>query len=370
MPLADGVSRSLYALTKDAQSWYSQLAYAPDKGRYASMRLHQVLFNELVRVRQIVNDEAECELLTCAYRNGEGKIRNDFWMLKKNIVFLKDLLQKKVDVNVIPLLQGKPSDTIALTWPWHNPKTRLTYMAGTRFVRCKNKDTSLSYAVSLLNPITLKRELAFIAKKYAIGDIPESPQLKIKLFLTILKKWARGCSIIPYVFGGCSIGYRFTHNNFYKTSSKVLGEDTSFWKRCPSVQGPLQGIDCSGLVLRAAQLAGMPYAHKNTSAIAASLRLLTKNEQLEEGDIVWYNCHVMVVSDKKKNELIEAIGYESGYGKVHALPLRKVFEGITTYDDLLSAYYEQKPLNRLTASGQPYKNLDAIKIFKLMSIWS
>ena len=37
------------------------------------------------------------------------------------------------------------------------------------------------------------------------------------------------------------------------------------------------------------------------------LAFLKKGEALEEGDLIWYSGHVMIVSDIKKNRLIEAL---------------------------------------------------------------
>jgi hypothetical protein len=369
VPVTDVAGRSLSLLPaiKDAKSWYSAMPYAPDKGHYACMRLHQLLFNEVVRVKQILNDEAECELLTCFYHNAEGKVRRNCWVLKKNLLFLKDLLHKS-ELECIPLPYGRESahiSIVTLIWPWHNPKTKQTYSVGTRFVRCKKKDTKFSYAVHMFNPNTHKKELGFISKRSACLENLKKPS--VKTFLDILKKWAYPSLIIPYVLGGCSIGHRYPHNNFSRSSAKVAGEDISFWKRYGHSSTPLEGMDCSGLLLRAAQIAGLPYFFKNTRALVDSLRPLKPGESLEEGDLIWYAGHVMIVSDKKKHELIEAVGYDSGYGKVHTIALNKVFENISHYHELLEAYHAQKPLRRLSATEEPYKPLDAIKLLKLKS---
>jgi hypothetical protein len=42
----------------------------------------------------------------------------------------------------------------------------------------------------------------------------------------------------------------------------------------------------------------------------------------------------MIVSDVKKNEVIEVRGYESGYGDLHILPLSQCFSGVKSFADL------------------------------------
>ena len=120
------------------------------------------------------------------------------------------------------------------------------------------------------------------------------------------------------------------------------------------------------MLLTAAQIVGLPYYAKNTRAIYNSLRPLLKEDVLEEGDLIWYEGHVLVVSDIPKNFVIEAVGYESGFAKVHQISLDKVFADIHDYKDLILAHHMQQPLKRLDILGNPVRSVQQLKLFKLI----
>src|SRR5205814_4688733 len=122
--------------------------------------------------------------------------------------------------------------------------------------------------------------------------------------------------------------------------------DYSFYEHERDTQSPKNGFDCSGVILRAAQIAGIPYFCKNTTTIAQCLTPLKSEQQLREGDLILIKGHVMIVSDITKNLLIEARSYGHGYGKLHEISIDQVFEGIETYKDLCDAYYEKKVVKR------------------------
>ncbi len=139
----------------------------------------------------------------------------------------------------------------------------------------------------------------------------------------------------------------------------------SFWQR-PTDEYPASGADCSGMLLTAAQSAGISYFSKNTKALVHDHgKLLKKGEKIEKGDLIYYFGHVMVVSDLEKSLLIEAIGYEAGYGKVQEISLAQAFSHIKTYDDLMQAYRSKRFLKRLNSQGKPYRSVHGVKLFKL-----
>ncbi len=72
------------------------------------------------------------------------------------------------------------------------------------------------------------------------------------------------------------------------------------------------GYDCSEFVMRMAKIAGVDFPWKTTTAIERSRRALDSQDLLEEGDLIWVQGHVMVVSNIERNEIIESRGYGSG----------------------------------------------------------
>ena len=107
--------------------------------------------------------------------------------------------------------------------------------------------------------------------------------------------------------------------------SMLPGRAYAYWQRESVYQRPLAGFDCSASYTLCGTNCWDAVLLLKLLATYFLLALLKKGEALEEGDLIWYNGHVMIVSDVKKNRLIEAAGYESGWGKVHEIALDKVF---------------------------------------------
>ncbi len=350
--------------------------FAPDKGHDSCLRVHQLKFNETVI---IVSDpslaEVECVASNFYYLDKHTKKRSNFWMLKEHLVPLKKLAQT-IDLTHIPQpisLQQLPREynkhVLTLTMPWQDRKSNNTYSVGTRFCRCPSRDTKDTYAVYLINGKNCSEEVANIARTKALVHYPTTPQKATELFVILLKKWAHQKEMIPYVYGGCSFIQTTGDRGFYRGKSRKYGHPTAFWQRKGTFSKPLAGFDCSGLVLTAAQVSGIPYYCKNTYALMKQLRPLEIDEPLEKGDLLWYNHHVMIVSDVSKNLLIEAVGYDSGYGKLHEIEVKKLFRGITDYKGLIKAHHTKHALMRLNSKGKPYKTIHRLKILKLKSVW-
>lgn len=124
-------------------------------------------------------------------------------------------------------------------------------------------------------------------------------------------------------------------------------------------------MDCSCLVLRAAQIAGLPYYFKNTTTLVKNLNDVPENESLEEGDLIWFPGHVMIISDLEKHELVDAVSYSSGHGILRSTPLAGFFEGITTYDQLRSVGKEKGKLNLLNKERAVYKTVDQFRLLRM-----
>ena len=372
VPVADASAMPLSEYG-EVVSLYERLPSAPDKGVCGCLRIHQLKCNELVTIkRQTSEHEYECKASNFIYTNTEGKQSSTFWILKKHLIPLKEL-PKERDKLPPPIDKSRsPEDynlgVLTLTWPWCDAKSKKTYSVGTRFARCPEKDGA-AYAVYAYNTKKRVYEVRYVPRENALVDYPKTPEETVSCFMKLIKRWIYESSgLIPYVFGGCSFTGAPVKESFKICQKKLLGRAYSYWQRESLSQGPLVGFDCSALILCAAQIVGMPYYVKTTSQLKTSLRLLKKGEALEEGDLIWYNGHVMIVSDIKKNMLIEAAGYESGWGKVHEIALDKVFNQ-KEYGQLLASYHKRSFLRRLTSKGKPYRSIYRLKIYKLKSIW-
>ena len=147
--------------------------------------------------------------------------------------------------------------------------------------------------------------------------------------------------------------------------TKHLPQPQRRWFSYPTYNlKPATGFDCSGVILRAAQIAGLPYFYKNTVTILNNLKPLTATDELADGDLIWLPAHIMVVSDVAQQLCIEARHYAHGYGKVHEIPIQKVFGNIPHYAALKQAHLNQTPIDRLDRQGQVRQQVK-IKLLKL-----
>ena len=190
-----------------------------------------------------------------------------------------------------------------------------------------------------------------------------SPSARRQQFVALVRSWAHQANgFIPYVWGGCS----FTHTSWPHTFDEIETDNNqSYFALKNYLHTPKPGLDCSGLVYRAAQLVGIPYFCKNTFTIEHTLTRLQPGQQLREGDLIVVPGHVMIVSDIANNLLVEARSYHHGHGKVHEIELGKVFKDITSYTDLAAAYSSKAPLYRIDSNG---KARDTFTQFALMQL--
>lgn len=375
VPVADVSGQSLKACTNSVTSCYKRFPCAPDKGPFACLRLHQLTFNQVVTIiKELPTGEVFVSVPNLFYLDGLHRKRTGFWMLKKDLVPLTSLKKDSLK-SVPPPLESKKralqcsKNVLTLKVPWFDRKTARIYSAGTRFVRDSSHDTRKGYAVVIYDPDLKKTVQSSVPKRKAL-ILPSHDFYKARaVFLALLRSWAHQPSgLVPYVYGGCSFTMQCPKKGFRRISGTRCGKKVSYWERTGFTATPRVGFDCSNMILCAAQIAGLPYFFKNTLALVTSMHLLKRNEKLEEGDLVWYSGHVMVVSNLKKNLLIEAIGYESGYGCVHEVPVHKVFSGIKNFDQLTRAHYTKRFTRRLNSKGKPWRSVYRLKILKLKSI--
>lgn len=377
IPVADAVIKSMksYDNAKSVDELYKELPMSPEKGLYGFLRLHQLLFNEVVSVLKVEDQEVECQFPGFFYTDKFGLKHNSFWILKKNILMLKDINSYILRSIPQPFRDFENNlflnNILTLSWPWYDCVTKRTYSAGTRFVRLAKKDNNNSYAILIFDNEKMKSLVAYVPHSLAVVNYPKDYDEALRKFVLLLKSWVYSNSgFIPYLWGGASFTKKIAKNNFSLVNKSFLNKEISIWIRPDYKNKVSTGYDCASLVLRAAQIIGMPYFCKNTSAISQTLRPLKVDEVLEEGDLIWLPGHVLVVSDIKNNKVIEQAGYSSGYGILHEIELEKVFNKVKTYSDLVNLYYQKKRLKRLCRLGEGNGRSTKFLILKMKSIWN
>ena len=339
-------------------------------------RLHQLLFNEIVTVVEEKEDEVRVKNSSCFYIAKDNPApQHAYWMLKKNLVPFQELENKSIDINHFPdpITFEDPNSLIdeqvvTLALPWYDANTNQIFSAGTRFLRaCEQQDSNADVPVHIFDPATMISTITIIPASVLMIAPPESIAEKIKLFVQVLKAWANPESgFIPYVLGGSSFTIT-TNKPALEKYGTCQGADCSYYEIQDFNHAPKPGFDCSNLITRAAQLAGIPFFFKNSLTIATYLKPLQPGQQLETGDIFWKKGHVIVVSDTEKNTVIEARGYTNGAGSVQEIELNKVFQNVSTCDDFSVAWRNKQAVERLGEDGTV---IDSISDYKLLSLRS
>jgi len=392
VPIAEitGQPVKVYDKETPAIQVYNSLPICGKTGEYACPRIHQLVYNETVTVLEERNDEILIQIPHVFYITGVNphKKIDTYWTLKQYVTPYNNVVTSKNNSLYIPepichtpsnnVINTTPHQkVITLMAPYYEPTFKIFFSAGTRFVlqestthiHQKSQDI---YTVWAFDPIKKKYSSLSIPKNYALIT-HSTPDQQKKDFLKVVRNWAHQKNgFIPYVWGGCSVTHLCTDTQFdiLEQHSKNNANVYSYYQ-WPHYNYPIQpGLDCAGLINRAAQLCGIPFYYKNSFTIGQKLGQLTQKDTLEEGDIIWFPGHVIIVSDLKNNLLIEARGYNHGYGKVHEIPIHEQFKDIKTYDQLIAAYHAQKPIERLKRDGAVASTIYNIKLLKLSSVWS
>lgn len=366
VPVADLLLRPIKS-RNIAHIYASLFSASPQKGQYACLRGHQGIFNEQVSVTQELDAEVQICLTNCFFETALSMGKQSFyWTLKENIIIPEDFLIPQ-DLFPEPIRYNEyfsDDQVITLAMPWHDMQTNKVYSVGTRFKRERSLDESDLFGIIYYDYDSKSIKIAQIQKDICLADVScLSLAERQNLFVTILRRWAK-CSnnTIAYVWGGTSWTLP-SSNSFSLIEDTIFDTPVAYWVR-PHSSVPLSGFDCSGLILRAAQIAGLPYYFKNTTTIMHYLREISDNESVEAGDIIWCPGHVMIVSDVEKNTLVESRGYASGDGKVLEVSLDKRFTTISQYEALKIACLNHTPLKTIGANKNRY-----YKILKLSSLW-
>lgn len=375
VPVADMVGESLQCLAAaniTVDMLYKQIPFTPQEGKYSCLRIHQLLFNERVFVELETEEEVKCHLYTVFYETFTPFKRNtSFWTQKKNIARL-DMLKSTMH-NAVPMAYSLDfatvnNDNIAtLTVPMRSEQTQATYSGGTRFVRLPLLDTATHYAIALPQYTNNQWSIDFVEQECAVVQYPQEEQEIRQRFVATLKQWTHENSLMPCVFGGCSILDFYEENIFSPTTFTIDNEPMIGWMR-ENARYPYTGCDASGLIARAAQIVGIPYFYKNTTTARNNLKVIDPSKEvIQHGDLIWSPGHLMVIADITPCTIIEAVSYSSGYGIVHQLPLAMMFEGIATLDELINNYSNQQALVRLDAQGNSIRTIDNYCFLRLLA---
>lgn len=371
VPVADLLLKPITSRSEKSCT-YAHIAASPEKGQYACPRAHQGLFNERVEILQEVGDEVQIAISNCFYETPFSlEKQHFFWTLRSSIITDKELekIGLSHDIFPEPICFDKvlpTDDVVTLLLPWHDTATGLIYSVGTRFKRYAAYDTPEGFGVIWYDQHTAHIRCATVpAGMSTAGYHTLSLDERQKIFVHILRLWVhhnKPQEAIAYVWGGTS-WTRSCSDTFSLVHGEQFGQPVAFWIR-PDLLSPCSGFDCSGLILRAAQIAGLPYFFKNTTTILHYLRPRSTRERLEEGDLIWCPGHVMVVSNLKDNLVIEARGYASGHGSVQEAKLEDRFQEIQSYDQLVEACRRHQVL-----TSQHGREPRRYQLLKLSSLW-
>jgi hypothetical protein len=333
-------------------------------------RIGQLLFNDVIDIIDQYKDELCISTLNQFYcTTSDKKPRTNYWTHKKNILPLSKIKNK--ECIPIPLnFKNKTSESthkyVTLKKPFFDHKNNRLFSAGTRFKKIPDHQDKKTETVSMVSKKTLPTTLK-IPKSY-LTPHNLSQQEEINLFIQILKEYAHlRNGKIPYVFGGNSLAKQDNKPCKEKFITKN-GNRLNFFTTNENQKGPYTGVDCASLIYRCAQIAGLPFFTKNSSAIYHHLRPLQKDEEIENGDIIYIPGHIMAVTDKDRNLIVESRTQSHGYGFVHEIAVEKLFKEIETLDDIKKYHFSKRSVTRINKEKKSIGK-KTITILKLTSIF-
>lgn len=361
VPITDCLGKSAQKIDPSisVEDFYHNIPYSPEYGSYSCPRIHQCLYNEMGTLIKETEDEVLVEF-PHFYFLVNNKPHSRFWLKKDSICRITSnhkyipqpyTADNKYDKSIVTLMH-----------PWHDQETNIWYSAGTRFVRSYD-DTAYELGISLVDFGSMSVRKASITRHLAVINEPRTIHTSKQLFIDILRQWIDDYKVVPYVWGGCSYIERKPFDDYSLIQASRQEKDIAYWDRPGN--SPHSGCDCSGLVLRVAQIAGINYFCKNTTTIGKTLQDVSSFDELEEGDLILIPGHIMVVADLSEHTLIDAASYNSGYGCLREVPLSYTFEGIETYEELFEASQSAGELTLLTHEGNPLKTVSYVRLLRL-----
>ncbi|MGM0440269.1 MAG: hypothetical protein ACQEP8_04040 [Chlamydiota bacterium] len=352
---------------------------------YNNARLHQVVFNNLVKIVDERADEAKIELPALQVKSDKNKPATPLrgWILKSSILEVTALQAKNLAAKKLPHPFSSKAcrKEVTLKFPHKVLKHKKVYSAGTRFVLHDQND--ISYTVYILDPHKMRYDLIRIPKTKCLLNDCANRQQKINRCLKLLKLWSNlDQGFVSYVLGGASwaetyhserVGSYFLKDRQGK-NLKFKGKNRYAYERFEHRGTVNSGYDCASLIYCAAQAVGIPYYAKNTTTIANQLQPLKANDHLEAGDLILVPGHVMIVSEVGSSlKIIQAKGYaaaiKGGKGRVCEAEACQLFKGVVTAKDLERQHFKGQALVLLDEKGHPNSPIRNWSIYKLSSCW-
>ncbi len=374
VPVVDILSRSCDGTAQERVKFYNNLPLSPVESSAYWPRIHQALFNETVWVIKEENGQAFVEMKNCFILDEHyNKKEVQGWVQLDDVYATERAIKNRVQYGFPAPIDYRKSaqivrPTLVIYEPWFEDQTQQIYSAGTRFIRAPQDDSEDFYAINLFDKSRHKLLKAFIGKRIAIIEEERSQQQQQDLFLKILDTWCSYQLPIAYVFGGSSF-CKLTSAQAFLAPYCFGGKSFSCWNSAEYDQKVMSGLDCSGLLLRAAQIAGMPYYFKNSLSILRGLKQLGEEKSLSVGDLVWTKGHVGIVSALISPQFIEAAGYGRGYGKVHKIELKKRFLGAANWHDLLFSCFNHTVPTNINADGSLSQDNMPLVFLRLATLW-
>lgn len=363
--------------TSDSSSEQVKQAYATiplswgpaENDRAICPRIHQLLLHDTVTILDETPFEAYIQIDSCFIADAQhAKQSITGWVLKEHLKDITELEIKKIPAPITWTagnIDRANIKTVTIFTSFGDADGTI-YCAGTRFILNKLiNDTFEVYAYSQQD------------HNFKLITIPQSNCMFETYYYSSEEKQSRACFLlgiwtsipghcIPLVWGGTSIGTVSQNDNFTLAEYSIDNETHYGWQRPYRHIGQVYtGVDASGLILRAAQIVGIPYFCRNSKTAAEFLKAIETQDYPETGDIIWIPGALLMINNVNKHTVITAMSYTSGYGAVVELPLAKVFKNINTYYDLSQAYRNHQPLTLLNKDGSEARTVAEFKILKM-----
>jgi hypothetical protein len=166
-------------------------------------------------------------------------------------------------------------------------------------------------------------------------------------------------NVVAFVWGGSSFVKTYKRDDFY------LDTAAGVWQRKGNT-GPYSGYDQSEFVWRMSSMAGVRFPWKTTRAMRAALRPLLPDENLQKGDLIHVPGGVMIVADRDNDVIVRVSGYRWGKGCIHTCTVAEAFEGISTFDELLTVYRAGGTVLLKDRDGNPLEKEYELTLLKLI----
>lgn len=362
------------------RGYYAVLASNENNTEF--MRIHQLLFNQIVTVLEIKGIECKVQCEDHFSQNKEGqKPYNTYVMLTEHLVFLDDLPDNALTRYLpTPFIYhdeqsyALTSDVFTLTRPFRDWATGIHFSVGTRFKVVNGHKRLMPGIVEIVDVYRLTPQSSFeimtIETKYGTFNTPTTPAQAKECIKDFLAAYATTMeshkAAATLAFGGSSITRTFNPLDYKKTSfTRPDGYKVKGFNRNQQDAAEIQ-TGCSMPELRsmAERVCNVPSFIKNTTTLLRLGRRLADNEQLEECDYICAQGYLGTVFSLEENFVVDIKNYMHCDGYAHLESLSKTFQGIFindglvitypihTYDDLVNAYRSKHSLAILDRTGE------------------